>query len=139
MKKKEALHIVESKKIFLSSDSKQQLLEQINQEIIEELKKEGIEKEKNHNVVTINVKNQVKNRENLDNYFFKNETNETRFKQLPIEKSKQILIILLRFEQNQEYLKPNITISNLASKLNTNSKYLSKTINIILPIFKTAT
>ncbi|WP_158250516.1 AraC family transcriptional regulator [Aquimarina sp. I32.4] len=34
------------------------------------------------------------------------------------------------FEQNQNYLKPNITISNLASELNTNSKYLSKTINI---------
>ncbi|WP_438423996.1 helix-turn-helix domain-containing protein [Aquimarina macrocephali] len=49
---------------------------------------------------------------------------------LSIQKTKQILNALEKFENNKDCLRPNITLANLASKLNTNSKYLSKTINL---------
>ncbi|WP_160112011.1 AraC family transcriptional regulator [Aquimarina sp. AU58] len=35
-----------------------------------------------------------------------------------------------KFKNSKDCLRPNITLANLASKLNTNSKYLSKTINL---------
>ncbi|AXT62173.1 AraC family transcriptional regulator [Aquimarina sp. AD10] len=40
-----------------------------------------------------------------------------------------VLEELEKFESNNEFLSPNITTSNLAKKLRTNSKYLSKVIN----------
>ncbi len=41
----------------------------------------------------------------------------------------EILKYLESFEQDKDYLKHNITISDLAKKMNTNSKYLSRVIN----------
>ncbi len=50
----------------------------------------------------------------------------------PLSKSilKNVLIRLREFEEKKDFLKPNITLPILSSKLNTNSKYLSKTINL---------
>ncbi len=41
----------------------------------------------------------------------------------------ELLLKLNRFERNKEFTDPTITLSNLASELNTNSTYLSKFIN----------
>ena len=49
---------------------------------------------------------------------------------LPISKLKLITEQLEKFEENECFLKSSITLSNLSPKLNTNSKYLSKTINV---------
>ncbi|WP_299221355.1 helix-turn-helix domain-containing protein [uncultured Aquimarina sp.] len=47
--------------------------------------------------------------------------------------SEEIIIDILKklsiFEEKQEFLQPNITVSSLSKDLKTNSKYLSKTIN----------
>ncbi len=48
---------------------------------------------------------------------------------IPKEITKQILIQLNTFEINNEYISSEITLNNLAKKLNTNSKYLSQVIN----------
>ncbi len=48
---------------------------------------------------------------------------------IPKEITNQILIQLKTFEINNEYISSQITLNNLAKKLNTNSKYLSQVIN----------
>ncbi len=61
----------------------------------------------------------------LVNKCLKKETTKLTYETIRI-----ILNKLNEFEKSNSFLKPNITLSNLASKLNTNSKYLSKTINL---------
>lgn len=50
-----------------------------------------------------------------------------------IEISQEIVVSILhklkKFEDNEEYLKNKITVTALAKKFNTNTKYLSKTVN----------
>jgi AraC-like DNA-binding protein len=58
-------------------------------------------------------------------YEKKNLSNST----LSTQKTKQILKALEKYEKTQDFLALGITLNNLAPKLNTNSKYLSKIIN----------
>ncbi len=49
---------------------------------------------------------------------------------LSTQKTKQILNELEMFEISEKFINPNISLNSLASKLKTNGKYLSKTINL---------
>ncbi|MEA9415086.1 AraC family transcriptional regulator [Flavobacterium sp. PL02] len=48
---------------------------------------------------------------------------------LPKEKANEILEKIAEFEKNKGYLEPNINLADFAKRLETNSTYLSKTIN----------
>lgn len=48
---------------------------------------------------------------------------------LPKEKADEILEKIAEFEKNKGYLEPNINLADFAKRLETNSTYLSKTIN----------
>ncbi len=56
-------------------------------------------------------------------------TKSSKSTDIPKEISSKILSNLKRFETQQGYLNPNISMTNLAKQLDTNTKYLSKIIN----------
>ncbi|WP_298547683.1 helix-turn-helix domain-containing protein [uncultured Aquimarina sp.] len=58
-----------------------------------------------------------------------NSNDETLSFDISIEIINSIVVKLNKFEEGNDFLKPNITLTLLAKDLNTNSKYLSKIIN----------
>ncbi len=49
---------------------------------------------------------------------------------ISVEKINELLVKLSLFENNKDYLKPNISLQSMADELNTNTKYLSTIVNI---------
>ncbi|KFF16957.1 helix-turn-helix domain-containing protein [Flavobacterium hydatis] len=74
-----------------------------------------------------NKKNEI-DKSALETVIEPNENNQKTIV-LPKEKANEILGKIAEFEKNKGYLEPNINLADFAKRLETNSTYLSKTIN----------
>jgi AraC-like DNA-binding protein len=98
--------------------------------------KKIIDKSKSIDFINFDVFNYLTNQiENLESVTSKNEKKSFTSKDatiagIPTDVTKSIMTKLVKFEKEKKYLTPKISLSDTSIELNTNSKYLSKIINI---------
>ncbi len=72
----------------------------------------------------------IKNNKIQENITIETKEEQTKKIELSKEVIESILQLILKFEEDKKFLSKDITLGNMAKKMNTNSNYLSKIINV---------